>query len=147
MVTSCGGRGNIGVGEREVQITGCKIGSGMCCATREIEPVFCNNCKWKATFKNCIKIFTKSCRFYLPNYFYKQLARLALLTMLAILRPAFIIVCLYYYSDLPLVFPSPVFHPFNPTSSQLPKCSFKTTRMSMALLASNPVLTIHGNNK
>ena len=24
--------------------------------TRGIQPMFCNNCKWKVTFKNCIKI-------------------------------------------------------------------------------------------
>ena len=24
--------------------------------TWAIEPIFCNNCKWKVTFQNCIKI-------------------------------------------------------------------------------------------
>ena len=51
-----GGRGNVGVGEQEVQTFGCKIGSRMYCTTQRIQPIFCSNCKWKVTFKNCIKI-------------------------------------------------------------------------------------------
>ena len=50
------GRGNIGVGEWEIQTMGCKIGSWLYCTTWGIEPIFCNNYKWKVTFKNCIKI-------------------------------------------------------------------------------------------
>ena len=50
-----GGRDNIGVEEWEIQIIGCKIGSRMYCTTRGIEPIFCNNCKWSVTFKNCTK--------------------------------------------------------------------------------------------
>ena len=49
------GKGNIGVGEWEVQTIGCKIGSRMYCTTRGIQPTFYNNCKWNVTFKNCIK--------------------------------------------------------------------------------------------
>ena len=49
------GGSNIGVGEWEVQTTGCKIGSRMYCTTRGMQPIFSNNCKWKLTFKNCIK--------------------------------------------------------------------------------------------
>ena len=30
------------------------------CTTQEIQPIFCNNCKWSVTFKNYIKIFFKS---------------------------------------------------------------------------------------
>ena len=48
-------RGNIGVGEQEVQTIGCKIGSRIYCTTWEIQPIFCNDCKWSVTFKNCIK--------------------------------------------------------------------------------------------
>ena len=32
-----------------------KTGSRMYCATQGIQPIFCNSCKWKATFENCIK--------------------------------------------------------------------------------------------
>ena len=46
-----------GVGEWDVQIIGYKIGSRIYCTTRGIEPIFCNNCKWKVTFKNCILFF------------------------------------------------------------------------------------------
>ena len=51
------GRDKIWVGEWEVQTMGCKIGSRMYCTTWGIQPIFCNNCKWKVTFKKCIKIF------------------------------------------------------------------------------------------
>ena len=44
-------RGNTGAGERDIQTTGYKIGSRMHCTTQEMEPIFCNNCKWKVTFK------------------------------------------------------------------------------------------------
>ena len=50
------GRGKIWVGDWEAQTTGCKTGSRMYCTTRGTEPIFCNNCKWKVTFTNCIKI-------------------------------------------------------------------------------------------
>ena len=50
-----GGRGNMG-GEWEVQTVGCKTGSRMYCTTWGIRPILCNNCKWKVTFKNCIKL-------------------------------------------------------------------------------------------
>ena len=43
--------GNIGLGEWEVQIIGCKIGSRMYHTTQGIQPIFCNNCKWEVTFK------------------------------------------------------------------------------------------------
>ena len=49
------GGGNIGAGEWEVETIGCKIGSRGYCATRGIEPIFFNNCKWKVSFKNCMK--------------------------------------------------------------------------------------------
>ena len=37
--------------EREAPTTGCKTGSRMTSPTQEIQPVFCNNCKWKVIFK------------------------------------------------------------------------------------------------
>ena len=49
-------RDNKEVGEWEVQTIGCKIGSGMYCTIGNIA-IFSNNCKWKVTFKNCIKNF------------------------------------------------------------------------------------------
>ena len=45
------GRGNIEVWAWEVQTTESKIGSRMYCTTGGIEPVFCNNYKWKVTLK------------------------------------------------------------------------------------------------
>ena len=62
------GQGNIGFGEGEIQTTGCKIGSRMYCTTRGIQPIFCNNWKWKVAFKNSIKkgfqlLFSNRCRF------------------------------------------------------------------------------------
>ena len=48
-------RVNIGAGKWGAQTSRHKIGSGMCCTTWGIQPIFCNNCKWKVTFKNCIK--------------------------------------------------------------------------------------------
>ena len=32
-----------------------KIASRVYCATRGIEIIFCSNCKWKLSFKNCIE--------------------------------------------------------------------------------------------
>ena len=49
------GRGNMGIGEWEVQTTGFKIDSRMYWATQKIQQRFCNTCKYKVTFKNCIK--------------------------------------------------------------------------------------------
>ena len=46
----------VGEGEGEGQNTGCKTGSRAYCTTQGTEPVFCSNCTWKVTFKNCIKI-------------------------------------------------------------------------------------------
>ena len=40
----------------EAQITEYKIGLGLHCAAQWIQPVIYNNCKWKVTFKNSIKI-------------------------------------------------------------------------------------------
>ena len=42
-------------GEWEVQITEYKVGSVIYCTTWGIHPIFCKNCKWSETFKNCIK--------------------------------------------------------------------------------------------
>ena len=50
------GRGNTRVGEWEVQTIVCKVGSRMYYKIRGIEPIF-YNCKWKVTFKNCIRNF------------------------------------------------------------------------------------------
>ena len=47
--------GDIGMGEREAPAMGCKTGLRMYCPKWQIQPIFCNNCKWKVTFKNCIK--------------------------------------------------------------------------------------------
>ena len=45
------------VGEWEVQTIGSKKGSGMRHTTQlGLYPLFCNNCKHKLTFKNCIKM-------------------------------------------------------------------------------------------
>ena len=52
-----GGSWNLGVGKWEVQTTRCKIGSRMYYTTRGIYPIFCNNYKWKVTFKNVIKFY------------------------------------------------------------------------------------------
>ena len=46
------GRGNTGVGERDIQTTGYKIGSRMHCTTQGMEPIFCNNFNWTVTFKD-----------------------------------------------------------------------------------------------
>ena len=57
---SVGGRG-LGqhMGSRRYKL-GCKIGSRMYCTTWGIQPIFCNSCKWKVTFKNAkIKFFKK----------------------------------------------------------------------------------------
>ena len=51
------GRGNTGVGEGNVQTTGCKTGSGMYRTTRGIQPMFCNHDKWKVTFKIAFKFW------------------------------------------------------------------------------------------
>ena len=47
--------GNIGMGEQEAPAMGCKTGLRMYCPKWQIQPIFCNNCKWKVTFKNYIK--------------------------------------------------------------------------------------------
>lgn len=39
-----------------MQTTVCETGSRMYCMTWGIEPIFYSGCKWKVTFKNCIKI-------------------------------------------------------------------------------------------
>ena len=49
-----GGRGNTEVGEREPHRVRWKMRSRMDCTTWGIEPVLCNNYKWKANFNNCI---------------------------------------------------------------------------------------------
>ena len=41
--------------EWEVQIIGCEIGARMYWTTWGTEPILCNNCKWKVTFKNYLK--------------------------------------------------------------------------------------------
>ena len=33
-----------------------KIGLRMCCTALGKQPIFCNNCNWKVTFKNCRKL-------------------------------------------------------------------------------------------
>ena len=56
MVTKEGeGRGSLGVGKWGVQTIGYKIGSRVYCTAWGTEPIFCNNCKWKVSFKNCTK--------------------------------------------------------------------------------------------
>ena len=47
--------GQYGTGEQEAPAVGCKTGLRMYCSKGQIQPIFCNNCKWKVTFKNCIK--------------------------------------------------------------------------------------------
>ena len=47
------------MGEWEIQTTGYKIGLGMHCTTQEIQPIFCNNCKWKVTFKSAYTFLKK----------------------------------------------------------------------------------------
>ena len=47
--------GPIWHGGWEVQTTGYMTGTQMCCTTQEIQPIFCNNCKWAVIFKSCIK--------------------------------------------------------------------------------------------
>ena len=51
------GEGQYRAEREEAQIIGCKMSSRMYCTTWGIESIFCNNCKCKITFKNCIKIF------------------------------------------------------------------------------------------
>lgn len=43
--------------ELEVWTTGHNTGFRTYCTTWGIKPIFCNNCKWKVTFKNVVKIF------------------------------------------------------------------------------------------
>ena len=55
MVTSEEEReGEHGVGESEVQITRCKINCKDVCIAQGVWPVFCSNCRWSLTFKNCV---------------------------------------------------------------------------------------------
>ena len=54
------GRGNTEVEEWEVQTTGYKIGSRMYYTTWGIQPIFCNNCKQKVTFKIVVKMCRKN---------------------------------------------------------------------------------------
>ena len=44
------------MGEYEAHPLRCKMSSRMYCTTWGIEPVLCNNYKWKANFNNCIII-------------------------------------------------------------------------------------------
>ena len=55
-----GGRGNTGIGKWKIQNIECKIGSRMYCTTQAIYSIFFNNCKWKVSFKNHIKMFFNS---------------------------------------------------------------------------------------
>ena len=48
---------SVGMEEWEVQIRGYETGSRMYCTTWGIQSIFCNNCKWKVTFKNSISFF------------------------------------------------------------------------------------------
>ena len=50
------GKGSLEVGEWQLQSIRCNKCSRVYCITWGIEPGFCNNCEWKVTFKNCIKI-------------------------------------------------------------------------------------------
>ena len=52
--SSPGGRVIQGLGR--VHTTGYKTDSRTYCTTWGLEPIFCNNCKWKVTLQNCIKI-------------------------------------------------------------------------------------------
>ena len=47
--------GNVGTGEQEAPAMQCETGLRMYCPIWQIQPIFYNNCKWKVTFKNCIK--------------------------------------------------------------------------------------------
>ena len=47
--------GNVGTGEQEAPAMRCETGLRMYCPIWQIQPIFYNNCKWKVTFKNCIK--------------------------------------------------------------------------------------------
>ena len=48
-------RSNIRIVDREVQTIRCKIGPSIYCIIWGIEPIFCNDHKWKVTFKNYMK--------------------------------------------------------------------------------------------
>ena len=48
------GRDNTEVGEWEAHCVRCKMSPRMYCTTWGIEPVLCNDYKWKANFHNCI---------------------------------------------------------------------------------------------
>ena len=48
-----------GVGEWGVQTGECKTGSRVHYTTWGIDSVYCNNCKWKITFKIALKIKKK----------------------------------------------------------------------------------------
>ena len=49
------GRGSTGMGGWKVHITGLRQATRMHCTMQGIQPVFCKNCKWNITFKNCFK--------------------------------------------------------------------------------------------
>ena len=65
------------MGVWEVQLTGCKTDSRMYCMTQGIYPIFCKNCKWKVTFKNCIK----NLKIFKCRFFSKFLSESLLITM------------------------------------------------------------------
>ena len=50
-----------------VQNVGIKTGSRMCCTTQRIQPIFCNYCKWKVTFKSRINIKIKKKKVHLES--------------------------------------------------------------------------------
>ena len=52
-----GGRGSISVAEWEAQNIGHEAGSRIYCTVLGIEQMFCNDYKWKVSFKNYIKGF------------------------------------------------------------------------------------------
>ena len=45
---------NPGSGHCEVQTIVCTVATRIYCTTQEIQPMFCNNCKWSITIKNYI---------------------------------------------------------------------------------------------
>ena len=64
VITSEGVAGNTNVGEGEVDTAGDKTDSRVYQITGEIRPMFCNNCKWRVTFKSILNFLKKLKQFF-----------------------------------------------------------------------------------
>ena len=56
LMLTVGGEGRSNTGTRDQAIQTIEEAQGcIYCTTEGIQPIFCNNCKWKVIFQNCIK--------------------------------------------------------------------------------------------